>query len=688
MNRPALPSAADPQAATPAATQPAPRPRGRPAGARTRVLRDQDRVLGTHHFAFLRSWFQRLDLREAWQRYMAFSEPGHDLRRIARRRAELLRQVLDAGRQIDLSLPAGQRITRQLAVLAQAPQAPAAVALPSLDDFIAAQGLDREFYSEAELLQEYRQHHHLDSAPEPPLDGHAGTAGARAQVRALHQVEMLLARAPAPGDALALWLAPALAQRLHDAGITTLAGLADTLRRGDAGWFRRVRGLGETQAHALVQWLAPLAEGFERAIPAADLVATPAQRASRAAARREAAQQPQFGLVPLERLAAPSRAAQRDQQAILAWLSGHAAASTRRSYTREAERFLLWSLHVRRQPLQSLGPADLEAYAGFLAAPPAEWLQPLAVPRSDAAWRPLRAPLGPASCRHALAVVRSLLAGLTACGHLTGQALAATRAVTPPPRAASRPDRAFTAQEWRFVQDRLAAQTAASEGREGQRGAAEVRRLRLILELLARTGWRLSQLAGATLATAHGRAQQMGQGADCSPGTGAPAAVLRWFSGNAGKGGATREIQPDAQLLAWIHEHHRDAARIADLPWPAPLVCSLGERPRKWLAGSGVAHERGMRAGEGEPVATESALPPAVHALTATGIDLTLKRFFRRAAKHAVAVDGVSPERLCAASAHWARNAARHDCSTVEQGLAEGAYSPDQAGSQQAQHAQ
>lgn len=658
------------------------------------MLRDQDRVLGTHHFAFLRSWFQRLDLREAWQRYMAFSEPGHDLRRIERRRAELLRQVLDAGHQIDLSLPAGQRITRQLGLLAQAPRAPAAVTLPTLDEFIAAQGLDREFYSEAELLQEYRQHHHLDSVPETAHHGHPDPAETRAQVRALHQLERLLARAPDPGDRLALWLSPALARRLHDAGIATLAALADTLRSGDAAWFRCVRGLGATQARALVQWLAPLAAGFDRTLPMADLEATPAQRAARAAERRDAVRRPQSGLAPLERLVAPTPAAARDLQAIRAWLSGHAAAATRRAYTKEAERFFLWCLHVRRQPLQDLGAGGLEAYDSFLAAPPAAWLHPLPVPRSDASWRPFRAALGPTSRRHALTVVRRLLAGLTACGHLDGRALTAVPAVDKP-RAAAQPARAFTAQEWRFVQERLAGEAAACEGRAGRRGAAELRRLRLILELLARTGWRLSQLAGATLAAARGPAQASGQGAQ---GTGAPAAVLRWApghagdtgdSGHSGHGGPVLEIQPDAQLLAWIHEHHRDAACIAQLPWPTPLVCSLGERPRRWrVVDSETDGRTAGQGGQGAGAVLEAAAQPAVRALTATGIDLTLKRFFRRAANHAVAAGGVAPDRLRAASAHWARNAARHACSTVEQSLGGACRSVDQAPSDGAEDAQ
>ena len=112
--------------AQPSAANLAPRrTRGRPKGAKTRVLSHAG-VLGVHHFAFLRSWFLGLDLREAWQRYMAFAELGSDLRRIAHRRAELLRQVLQSGHQLNLSLPATQQITGQLELLTQAPRSSAA----------------------------------------------------------------------------------------------------------------------------------------------------------------------------------------------------------------------------------------------------------------------------------------------------------------------------------------------------------------------------------------------------------------------------------------------------------------------------------------------------------------------------------------------------------------------------------
>ncbi len=43
---------------------------GRPLGAKARVVQDA-RALGIHHFAFVRSSLLGLDLRDAFNRYMA-----------------------------------------------------------------------------------------------------------------------------------------------------------------------------------------------------------------------------------------------------------------------------------------------------------------------------------------------------------------------------------------------------------------------------------------------------------------------------------------------------------------------------------------------------------------------------------------------------------------------------------------
>src|SRR5674476_373338 len=89
---------------------------GRPPGARAQVVRDT-RSLGVHHFAFVRSSLLGLDLREAFNRYLAWSETTTDLRYVQNRRDALLKQIIEAGRHLDATLPEHSRITHQLELL-------------------------------------------------------------------------------------------------------------------------------------------------------------------------------------------------------------------------------------------------------------------------------------------------------------------------------------------------------------------------------------------------------------------------------------------------------------------------------------------------------------------------------------------------------------------------------------------
>ncbi len=52
---------------------PAPKRRGRPPGSKSQVVKDP-RSLGLHHFAFVRSALLGLDLRQSFDRYLAWAE--------------------------------------------------------------------------------------------------------------------------------------------------------------------------------------------------------------------------------------------------------------------------------------------------------------------------------------------------------------------------------------------------------------------------------------------------------------------------------------------------------------------------------------------------------------------------------------------------------------------------------------
>lgn len=605
---------------------------GRPRGAKSRVVHAQV-VLGRHHFAFLRSVFLGVDVKTAWQRYLAFGELSDDLRRIQHRRALLLHQVLAAGRALNATLPAGQRLDAELALLACPPHGPPSVALPSLEEFVKAQGLDPDFLSEAELQREYRDHYQIDGlAPPSPAAGRAD----QAQVHALHRLETLLARAPKASDAPALWCAPALAARLLAAGIGTLGALADSVRVGGPGWHRRVRGLGAARAATLLAWLAPHAEAFGHPLPADALA--PAPRALRLATLRRIEQAPRLALVPLERLGLPPPlaaggpfatrqpnhlGATDDLQAVRAWLSLFSdRPATHRAYRKEAERFLLWCALVRRKPLSAVDATDGTAYRAFLAALPPDWCQALPVPREDPAWRPFRGALSPASQRHALQVLRALFDGLQSANYLVGNPMTAVARGSAPRSGPLDADRSFTDGEWNFLRARLAAQDD---------GSPAAFRLRLALDLGAATGLRLAEITGATVADIrHVRVD----------GEDHPAPLLRVR----GKGRREREVPLDPVLLARIARHHADAAAAGPLPSPAPLICTLHPRPPRWAD----REEGGISLQPAE-------LQPG-RALGAAGLYAVLKRFFRRVAADAHGVDGLSRARIEAASTHWLRH--------------------------------
>jgi site-specific recombinase XerD len=613
----------------------------------------EGQALGRHHFAFLRSWLQGLDLRQAWERYLGFGELSADRRHIERQRAALLQQVLREAHALNLGLPPQERISAELGLLAQPPGGPGLVALPDLDEFVESQGLEREAHSEEELLREYREFFGLDQLqPDAESAGRPDRAARAAadQVQALRRIEALLARRPAPADQLALWLSPALAERLKGAGIGTLDMLVRSINAYGTHWWRRVEGLGHARARSLAAWLQPLSRDWEESLREESLTPPQQQVALRSSILRAVMLPARFALVPLEQLAVPPRlaggreapglfatrmpnhlGAEDDRQALDAWLAQYRdKAATLRAYRKEVERFYLWCLLERGKPLSSIDSRDAQAYRDFIRQPPPAWCCAAVVGRGDPAWRPFRGPLQPASQRQALVVLQALFDGLRDGNYLVGNPFRAVNKKTA--LAAPRIDieRSFTELEWRFIRACIAEEEAAARPRgEGPVGA-EARRLRLVLELLAGTGLRLAEIAAATTASVRTVRLDV-EGLD--------ATVLSVL----GKGGKVREVPLADDLAALVAVHHADASALGLLPSPAPLVCTLADRPPRWSVGSDgrLVLER--------PSTTQ-------RALGASGLYRMLKRFFHRIANQAHAVDGLDAARLRTASTHWLRH--------------------------------
>lgn len=659
----------------------APKRRGRPPKAQTAVLR-QDRALGVHHFAFLRAWLQGLDLKAAWRRYLAFGEASDDLRHIEHQRAGILRSVLQAGHQLNLGLPADAKITDALSLLAQDPFTPPTAPLPSLDEFVRAQGHDPDQFSQAELLAEYRTFYALDG-PAPDDDGHplsttrSAAPGLRAQIRALHQVEGLLACTPQPADTLALWFAAPTLPRLKAVGAVTLGDLCRHIDVAGHGWFKPVRGLGATRAASVLAWLAPLAQAWGQPLRQAALRPPQRLRALQSARLRQLVLAPRFGLVPLAQLAVPpalaggraspgvfasrmanSLGAADDLAALRAWLALYAESpATHRAYGKEVERFYLWCLHVRRKPLSSVDSTDCLAYRGFLAQPPDDWVQPVALPRDDPSWRPFRGPLKPSSQRYALVVVQALFDGLRDANYLVANPMASVRKKARLPDPALDIARSFSEAEWAFVMGQLdqAERSALAKDRPGRRpvagdtalaaptqtalpAGAEQRRLRLVLALLCSTGLRLAELASATTA-------DLAQVPVDGGGGGQADGDRAWVITVVGKGQRLRQVPVDDELPGLIEAHHADAAAVGALPSPAPIVCTLRRAVGRWVVADGPTG-----------VALQQPALDAQRALGANGLYRSLKRFFQGISQQARLVDGLSSTRIQAASTHWLRH--------------------------------
>lgn len=659
--------------------------RGRPPGSKAEVAAPHA-LLRLHHFSFLRALAEGVGLRSAWERYMAFAGGPDDERHFAAQLRRLRRQVAEAARAHGLQDVAAE-------ALADPAPGPATGSLPGLEDWMAQccteSGLEAQDRTPAEWLQAYQDEFGLDAAAlsQPALA--AALAPPRsARLAALNRLAAALSAPPALADALSQWLAPALAASLRSAGLLTLRDLVDFANVHGARWFRLVRGLGEVRARRLLAWLQPLAAALEH--PLRETALQPAQQLALARGRALATvQDRRLGIVPLERLAVPPEldgrggtfrlstpnvlGAQTDLEAIEGWLRRYAMSPrTHASYAREAERFYLWCLCVRREPLSSVTEEDLHAYRAFVANPPGDWLQPRLESRDSEHWRPFRGPLSPLSQRHALTVVASLLGALMKAGYLGASAAAGVTPHLKLPRPGIDVRRSFDEAQWRWLMacwERLYGEAGAAGGLADLGSDAKpararsLRRLRLVLELGATTGLRLIELCTARLS---GLRREVFDG------------QALWMLDVLGKGHRRRSvpIYDDIKLLIDRHQADMEVAGIGHEP-TAPLRTLLtpagsaaiageptagqdgaAERPLRPLIGAlRPAVPRWRLDDTGVPVLDASRQADRWGALEPSALYQSLKRLLRHAGEHAheanPALDGTA---FIAASTHWLRH--------------------------------
>jgi site-specific recombinase XerD len=117
-----------------------------------------------------------------------------------------------------------------------------------------------------------------------------------------------------------------------------------------------------------------------------------------------------------------------DEDAVRSWLVEFSGvATTQRAYRKEAGRFLRWAKEIAGKSLRELDRSDIEAYRGFMAAPPASWLGTRRGERGTVDWRPFERAVTPAGERYTLIVLGSLFAYLVNGRYLNANPIALVR---------------------------------------------------------------------------------------------------------------------------------------------------------------------------------------------------------------------------------------------------------------------
>ena len=619
---------------------------GRPKGAKGRVLQEA-RSLGVHHFAFVRSSLLGLDLVEAFNRYLAWSETTTDLRHVQNRRDTLLKHIIESGRQRDATLPPDAKITPLLDLLRSDATVKPALVLPSLGEWIEAEGMDPQGWSEADLLAEYKAAWGLDNVEAmDAAQGLKDPAGER--VRALNHLETVLSVVPAATDRLESWFARPTATCLRNVGIVSLADLVKFINVYGYRWHTRIKGLGKQRAEQVVHWLVLEREHLNLLV-SGHAHEPKAKRAAREApmmlegAMALSAQSPfgdntllASGLLHIQ--SAPtlngahgdfrshmpnSLGAKNDLQAVAAWLSRYREKPhTLRSYRLEVERFLLWCALELKKPLSSVNAPDCQAYRAFLKAVPITWINTVPVARTDPLWRGFRGQPGPSTQKQSLVILQTMYAALLDAGYMVANPMRALMKSFDLPPSQLDIRRSFTQAEWIHVLKCL----------EDLPMGAQRLRLKCILELLVTSGIRLEELAKARHKDLRLEAL--------------PDLPETWILTVTGKRNKTREVplNPDIVKLLALHAgEFVEKDRLSNDRENLPLIRTLHASVAQWIRGDD----------ESARLATITEDPG--EALSASGIYGVLKTFFRKAAKSAASA-GLDERRFNKASTHWMRH--------------------------------
>jgi len=364
--------------------------------------------------------------------------------------------------------------------------------------------------------------------------------------RMVTEAAALATVAPNITHSIGRWFRPRIATRLKGEGIATLAELIAFCNRRGASWWRSIPRIGPGRAAVVVAWLRRHEKELGARVdadiagdePAGHRAGDPFTSAALIEVRPEGWDQlgadkkgdvasfPQtVTLAPLECMAVPramsgaisgglpggpdskrgenrSRAfcyiqANHDLDAVRAYLNKYRdQPKTLRAYTKELERFLLWSVVVRGKAMSSLLVDDCEAYKDFLKNPDPRFVGER-FSRTSTRWRPFAShTLSPESQKYAVRALRAAFAWLVDVRYLAGNPWTAVN----DPQVVQREtlmeiQRALPDKLWQRLRNELDRRCEAPSTRAVP--AAQWRVFRAALLLMGDSGLRREEAAGA-----------------------------------------------------------------------------------------------------------------------------------------------------------------------------------------------
>ena len=331
-----------------------------------------------------------------------------------------------------------------------------------------------------------------DLADEVEATGTVRTERARAVAAAIETLKTAVRREPHHGDDVSVWLPSRVAHALAAQRIRTLADLTVRIPRRRQ-WWRAIEGLGVASAKAIEQFFAAhptLTETARRLVPVETVgEIVPWDRLS---FRSELDGSGGVFRAPVQTCAL---SASNDHQAVSAWLGLHESPATLRSYRKEAERLILWSVVERGKAMTSLTTEDAVAYRAFLRrpSPAARWIGPPR-PRDSSEWRPFAGTLTANSVSYSISVLGAMFRWLIQQRYALVNPFAGMKVRGADTSRATRVDFVFTEGEWKLVR-------VIADGLEWSYGwsTPAAQRLRFILDFCYATGLRASEFVGATL---------------------------------------------------------------------------------------------------------------------------------------------------------------------------------------------